>query len=189
MNIKPTEAYEAPMDEGANRDLQVFHFIDFSNNFSYPNWDLEEKIIQELLDTIRSRLDQNGLDAQARASVISSLFQRLSTPVLPLPTKAPELYKERANRAEKPDQFIRRVYSNWLSQPGGLPRPVLREIDSAAYRALYKHGIPDDFEDLLPTAQGRSASDLSRPDSEILAGYRQRNAAMQRAHSRKHLTT
>lgn len=99
-----------------------------------------------------------------------------------LPEQAPELYKDRDNRKEKPDAFIRRVYARWLSIPGGLPRPILRELDEPLYRAIYKRGVPPDFETLLPTAQGKAVEHIARSDTELLEARRisRRNADRQR---------
>ena len=106
-----------------------------------------------------------------------------------MPDKAPELYKNRTKREidgilrkEKPDEFIRRVYEPWLLQPGGLPRPVIRDLDEACYRALYKHGIPDDFETLLPTAQGRAVEHLTRTPEDRVAAL---NEAQRRANAKR----
>ena len=88
-----------------------------------------------------------------------------------LPDKAPELYKERSDRTEKPDAFIRRVYEPWLGK--GLLRPHIKDLDKSLYQALYKHGIPDDFETLLPTAQGRAVEHLALSDAESLQRRRE----------------
>jgi|TARA_B100001167_G_scaffold183379_1_gene141901 hypothetical protein len=88
-----------------------------------------------------------------------------------LPEKAPELYKERRDRKEKPDVFIRRVYEPWLGE--GLLRPHIKDFDEPLYRALYKHGIPEDFKTLLPTAQGRAVEHLSRTDAEMVQAIRE----------------
>lgn len=86
------------------------------------------------------------------------------------PETAPELYKNREDRKEKPDDFVRRVYADYLGK--GLLRPHLKALDLGAYQALYKRGFPDDFDTLLPTAQGRSVNDLLRSDSELLEARR-----------------
>lgn len=85
---------------------------------------------------------------------------------LQLPEKAPELYKERANRKEDPEAFTRRVYEPWLGK--GLLRPHIKVLDKPLYQSLYKKGFPSDFDILLPTAQGRSGQHLDRTDEERL---------------------
>ncbi|MEM7544173.1 MAG: hypothetical protein AAF367_01430 [Pseudomonadota bacterium] len=71
------------------------------------------------------------------------------------PDVAPELYAEREDRSERAEAFIRRVYAPWLGR--GLLRPHLKALDKSAYQALYKQGIPDDFDTLLPKAPGQAA--------------------------------
>lgn len=127
------------------------------------------KQIRQLFNEARE-IGQNDPDTfHAFKADLASLT---TEPEAPLPTKAPELYKNRSDRREKPDAFVRRVYGQWLTQPGGLPRPVLRTIDEPCYRALYKHGIPTDLAEQMPTAQGRSIEDLARSDTELLEAVR-----------------
>lgn len=97
-----------------------------------------------------------------------------------LPKKAPELYKSRSEKSEKPDVFIRRVYSKWLGK--GLARPHVKALDLSLYQSLYKHGVPEDFDELLPKAAGRSVENLSKSDSEILEN---RRAAVRRAEAKR----
>ena len=87
------------------------------------------------------------------------------------PKEAPELYKERADSKESPEDFTRRVYASWLGK--GLLRPHVKQLDKPLYQALYKHGIPNDFETLLPTAQGRAVEHLSRSDAESMQRKRE----------------
>lgn len=156
--------------------------LDKINQVYYHKGDLRTKILTNLKTLLTNELDTLGITGDARLSVISELFTELTDPEIKvlLPDKAPELYKERTNRKEKPDAFIRRVYAKWLGR--GLLRPHIKDLDSAAYRAMYKHGIPDDFETLLPTAQGRSINDLSRSDADLLEAKRtsRRNADRKR---------
>jgi hypothetical protein len=107
-----------------------------------------------------------------RQEFVDELTSRLKgiKPRLDIPKSAPELYKERVDRKERPDAFIRRVYAEWLGR--GLLRPHIKDLDKPLYQALYKHGIPDDFETLLPTAQGRAVEHLTRSDSELIESVR-----------------
>ncbi|MEP1964469.1 hypothetical protein [Tateyamaria sp.] len=125
-----------------------------------------------------------GADAPTAFSdfkaAVSSLASEGLDQKITYPTEAPELYKDRekrdfdgVHRKEKPDEFVRRVYKKWLHQVGGLPRPVLRDLDEPCYRALYKSGFPDDFETLLPTAQGRAVEHIARSDTEMMAAIRE----------------
>lgn len=69
-----------------------------------------------------------------------------------LPTTAPELFTERKDKSERAPEFIRRVYAPWLGK--GLLRPHIKELDKSLYQSLYKHGVPSDFDTLLPKAPG-----------------------------------
>ncbi|WP_306129712.1 hypothetical protein [Roseovarius sp. MMSF_3350] len=77
------------------------------------------------------------------------------TPPPDLPSKAPKLYRDRTDKSQKPVDFIKTVYEKWLGK--GLLRPHIKQLDEALYRALYKHGIPEEFDTLLPKAPGKSA--------------------------------
>ena len=87
-----------------------------------------------------------------------------------IPEKAPELYKERAERKEDPEAFTRRVYEPWLGK--GLLRPHIKQLDKSLYGMLNKGGFPESLAHDLPAAPGRSAEDLARSDSELLASRR-----------------
>ncbi len=102
----------------------------------------------------------------------------LNTP--PIPDKAPELYKQRkknpqSGRKENPVEFLERVYGEWLNGKG-LYRSHIKAWDPSLYGSLYKirKQIPN-FENLLPTAQGRSVDDLARSDSELVEARRASN--------------
>ena len=91
--------------------------------------------------------------------------------IIDIPTEAPEIYCKRQKREidgvlrkETPEEFTRRVYARWLGK--GLVRPDVRKIDKGLYEALYKYGYPDDFDTLLPTAQGRRYDIPKRSDHE-----------------------
>lgn len=68
-----------------------------------------------------------------------------------LPQIAPELYRDRKDRAEKPADFILRVYQDWLGR--GLARPHLMSLDRPLYDALHnwlrKNPMPEAL--ILPT--------------------------------------
>ena len=72
-----------------------------------------------------------------------------------LPTEAPALYAERPDKSVRAEDFIRTVYEPWLGK--GLLRPHIKELDKSLYNALYKQGVPKDFDELLPKAPGQSA--------------------------------
>lgn len=134
------------------------------------------------------RLKLNNLVDQLDDSDLSTAFDLLSSAFFKarLPLKAPNLYKNREKkiiggefRKAKPDEFIRAVYKDWLGK--GLLRPHIKQLDEPLYRALYKFGVPDDFEALLPKAQGSAAEHLSRSDAETL----QRRRSQTRASARR----
>lgn len=83
-----------------------------------------------------------------------------------LPKVAPELYLDRLDKKESPADFTFRVYEPWLGK--GISRPHIKELDEALYRNLYRRGLPDSLAEILPKAQGRSASELKLSDAEIL---------------------
>ena len=99
--------------------------------------------------------------------------------IVELPTTAPELYKERKDKSEKPAEFIKRVYHPWLMK--GLLRPHIKSLDLPLYQNFYRQGVPEEFEILLPKAAGRSIEDIARTDSELL----ERRRASSRQSKRK----
>lgn len=98
-------------------------------------------------------------------NAISSLTANASE-IIELPTSAPEYYKQRSNKKEKPTDFIKRVYAQWLRK--GLTRPHIKNLDLSLYQNLYRQGIPKEFDTLLPKAAGRSIESMSKTDSQIL---------------------
>lgn len=64
-----------------------------------------------------------------------------------LPKVAPELFKNRQDRAEDPMAFTRRVYSKWLGK--NICRSDLKRLDVKLYTALYNLDEPrEKFEEL-----------------------------------------
>jgi hypothetical protein len=65
-----------------------------------------------------------------------------------IPSKAPELWRERERTEEDPVSFIRRVYGSALGK--GLGRHHLRVLDESLYHSLRRHirlhGSPPDFD-------------------------------------------
>lgn len=71
-----------------------------------------------------------------------------------IPTEAPELYRNRQDRMEKPPGFIRRVYGRWLG--AGLIRADLLKLDRPLYQALQnwlRHNDMPDWLDLPTLSQ------------------------------------
>jgi hypothetical protein len=162
MNSRPRKEI---IDAGYYSEGEKIEVAPYENGY-YNNWDLVEELVYTFKRHIESELAALNIDAEDRTKFVSLLNAALSTPTIELPLKAPELYKERTDRKEKAEAFVRRVYAPWLGK--GLLRPHLKQLDEPAYRALYKAGFPDDFETLLPTAQGRSQESLSRSDEESM---------------------
>ena len=65
-----------------------------------------------------------------------------------IPSKAPELWRERQRTEEDPVSFTRRVYGSALGK--GLGRHHLRALDESLYHSLRRHirlhGSPPDFD-------------------------------------------
>lgn len=100
---------------------------------------------------------------------VAALTSETTEPVN-IPDKAPELYKDRADRKENAEDFTRRVYGSWFRK--GISRPHIKQLDKSLYGMLNKGGFPESLVQDLPAAPGRSADDLARSDSELLASRR-----------------
>lgn len=106
-----------------------------------------------------------------------------------LPTQAPELYKTRENRKEKPPEFIKRVYGEWLGK--GLLRPHIKQLDLALYQNFYRQGVPEEFDTLLPKAGGRSPENISRSALDLVNAKREssRRSVAKRREAKKRETS
>jgi hypothetical protein len=135
--------------------------------------DIPEADIPKFFDTIRDAFLPAGIE---------------EGPNINVPSKAPELYAERTDKSEKPEAFLVRVYEDLTGtpeRPAKITRSHIKAWDKNLYDALYKRRkLIANFDILLPKAQGRSLDDLSRSDTEILQGYRDRSAQMMRRHRR-----
>ncbi|WJY21585.1 hypothetical protein QTA57_17960 [Fontisubflavum oceani] len=113
-------------------------------------------------------------------------------PAVPIPTKAPELYKDRKNKSEKPEAFLERVYEGLTGtpeRPAKIVRSHIKALDHRLYEALYKRRkIIDNFETLLPPSQGKSVDDLSVSPSEFMNRYRERDAARKRQYRKSNMS-
>ncbi|OJJ12970.1 hypothetical protein BKI51_02575 [Alphaproteobacteria bacterium AO1-B] len=80
---------------------------------------------------------------------------------LGLPEQAPELYRDRKDRTEKPADFILRVYEDWLGK--GFARSHLMNLDRPLYDALHnwlrKNPMPEAL--ILPTKKEMIDAELS----------------------------
>lgn len=155
---------------------------------------LEEAVKQNLVGEFCAALKKLKIPE----AEIPTFFDAIREAVLPagieegpnidLPSKAPELYAERRDKSEKPEAFLVRVYEGLTGtpeRPAKITRSHIKSWDKNLYDALYKRRKSiDNFDILLPKAQGRSLDDLSRSDAEILQGYRARSAQMMRRHRR-----
>lgn len=100
-----------------------------------------------------------------------------------LPTEAPELYTDRKDKSVRAADFIRTVYEPWLGK--GLLRPHIKELDKSLYQALYKQGVPEDFETLLPKAPGQAAK--NKGILANLEAIEKRRAASRRANKKAYV--
>ena len=160
--------------------------VDKKSKYCYPKWDLKKKFVHELEELITTRLDAVGIIGEDRDNLLSELFQKLTAEVqqAELPSQAPELYAERADKSEKPEAFLVRVYDGLTGtpeRPAKIVRSHIKAWDHRLYEALYKRRkIIDNFETLLPPSQGKSVDDLSVSSSDFLSRYRERDAARKR---------
>jgi len=115
--------------------------------------------------------DADGLDAQQRIAALRELLQvyeASSASVLPMPSKAPQLWAERDPALkENPAAFARRVYGPWIVT--GFTRPQLRALDDALYHALsvWEHRHPEDVMKDLPTLAEVIDSKIARLADEF----------------------
>jgi len=142
------------------------------------------KQIRQLFNEARE-IGQNEPETfQTFQTDMAALTTENTEPEVPLPTKAPELYKDRKDRSEKPEAFLVRVYEGLTGTPerrAKIVRSHIKAWDQRLYEALYKRRkIIDNFEILLPPSQGKSVDDLSVSPSEFLNRYRERDAARKR---------
>lgn len=85
----------------------------------------------------------------------------VKSPSIDLPTKAPELYKERdKSLGQKPEDFTLDVYEKYIGQEG-FTRALIGDLDPGLYRAYYNHGISDEFRELVPAGQKGAKQKLS----------------------------
>ncbi|MBO9399138.1 hypothetical protein J7400_20880 [Shimia sp. R9_2] len=90
---------------------------------------------------------------------------------VPIPALAPETYRRRENKREKPPEFIARVYKKWLGK--GLARNHLLNLDRPLYDALYnwlkKNKMPEDLDlPMLKELNDRQLAELGIEDGETL---------------------
>lgn len=115
--------------------------------------------------------DADGLNAQQRIAALRELLQvyeASSASVLPMPSKAPQLWVDRDPALrESPAAFTRRVYGPWIGS--GFTRPQLRALDDALYHALsvWEHRHPEDAIKDLPTLAEVIDSKIARLADEF----------------------
>ena len=190
-----TSEYVGALDFNRQRGLPRIELISFllqkvrlchnlglelnKNNFDEILLKESELRLDKIENTIRQLLKEafaiGASDPNAFKNFNDNISELTSTPSKhpDFPSEAPELYKERKNRKEKPEEFLVRNYGRW-THGNGLYRSHIKAWDKSLYLGLNKrrHDIPN-FDTLLPTAQGRSVDDLARSDSELLASRRE----------------
>jgi hypothetical protein len=147
-----------------------------------------QALVKELIQAIPSHM--NGADKADIYALLGAelglthLLMPEAVPdqslLLDLPDKAPELYEDRANKREKPCDFIARVYKPWLSYRDengqyveGIARHHILHLDKKLYHALknwlYRNDMPDWLD--LPTKQeinDRALERLGLKDGDTL---------------------
>lgn len=74
-----------------------------------------------------------------------------------LPLKAPELYRKRTDRRERPHEFIARVYKPWLGN--GLAQHHLLNLDRPLYFALHNWLLKNEMPDWLDLPSKKEVHD------------------------------
>ena len=160
--------------------------IDKKGKYCYPKWDLRDRLVAGLRCEITDRLDAGGIHGEERRNIITELFKSLTfdSPQAELPDNAPELYAERSDKSEKPEDFLVRVYAGLtgsVERPASIYRSHVKAWDIRLYQALYKRRKTiENFDILLPPSQGKSVADLGVTDAEYVNRVREGNAERQR---------
>ena len=115
------------MDSAKTADLAARIALDLSAAFGKVC-----RTPSERLDFVRGLLDRVGIDPADLAS--GAPVPAPASP--PLPDKAPELWKGRANSDEGMIDFIARVYAPWLGK--GLMRSHILHLDRPLYSGLHR---------------------------------------------------
>lgn len=145
--------------------------LENKGEFCEDSSDLNKRYVL-FVDRLRALFEEHNVSPEEYPGVLECLNEAFGPKAMPpIPTAAPELYKERADRKEKPEAFLRRVYGPWLNG-NGLYRPHVRTWDFRLYEALNQKK-PEDFDALLPKAQGQSTVSLGLSDRETLNRKRQ----------------
>ncbi|SIS99308.1 hypothetical protein SAMN05421759_1097 [Roseivivax lentus] len=135
-----------------------------------------KKQIRQLFNEAREVGRNDEKTFQAFKADLAELTAQSTEQEAPLPDRAPELYKDREHRSEKPEAFLERVYvglTGTSERPAKIVRSHIKAWDKSLYEALYKRRDKiENFDVLLPPSQGRSISDLSRSDAEIVTKQR-----------------
>jgi len=92
-----------------------------------------------------------------------------------IPDVAPALYKDRSDRKEKPDAFIKREYARWLGPEDKWPRKLLDELDPPLYLAVSRYGLSKELDTKLYKTVGSPKKIGTPQDSFDLAKRRESN--------------
>lgn len=131
------------------------------------------RIEDDLLDVFK----KYSVGEAERASILKELFGKLTgeestEPAREnerpqLPTRAPELYAERADRRENPVAFIKRVYAPWIGN--GLDRPAVLRLDKQLYNGLNQWRLRHGSDDLnLPTKSETVSREIEQAGPDAL---------------------
>lgn len=121
------------------------------NRVKFEYFELDKHLVSDeklRLDYIQREMRQLSREAFALCANDPELLKNFKTSTTAmlddnpsmdeLPTQAPEFYKTRENRKEKPPEFIKRVYGEWLGK--GLLRPHIKQLDFSLYQNFYRQG-------------------------------------------------
>ncbi|WP_299845292.1 hypothetical protein [uncultured Roseovarius sp.] len=156
-----------------NRKNYEEHYLDHTE----IRLDDIERRMHQLFNEARAVGEHNPEAFEIFKTNVAALTAENTEPEVSLPTKAPELYKERKDRSEKPETFLARVYEGLTGtpeRPAMIARSHIKSWDKSLYDALYKRRkIIDNFEFLLPSSQGRSVEDFNKSPAKKVEKQRE----------------
>lgn len=155
----------------------------------YPDWELEDQIVEQIKNIVSEKLESAGISGEDRARIISKAFTDLSRPAeapSELPAEAPALYMQRADKSQSAEAFTHEHYSKYFGK--GLTRADLKKLDLSLYRMLMKGTFPASLADKIPPAQGKGGGGRKPKlsDAERSARARARSRETSKRHRMRH---
>lgn len=156
----------------------------FPNEMSDPS--ARQHILSEIFTKVEARAGEFS-GAHNKRDYAATVDDQILPPI----EQAPELYRDRPKRMiagelrkELPDEFLKRVYKDWLT--GALLRPHIKNLDKSLYQALYRQGFTNDLDEILPKAAGLGGGAKPKySDSELARRTRENTKARVRRHYAK----